>query len=255
MWWNAMSTLQQVAFVIACAATLILIVQIILMFIGSAGSDDVSDISGGGATDISVDGDVADVSGGDIDVDVNVDADVPDVDLDGDTDISVDADADAQVGDTDIIHPGRRFAPFGFKLLSLRSILAFITIGAWVLYTACYGLAWYYSLIVAIACGFAAACGMAGAMLGMEKLQSNGNISIKNAVGKIGTVYLTIPPRRSGFGKVNVLVQERYAEYDAVTDCDEPIPTSAEIEVIGTTVDKLIVKKFKKPSIVVENVK
>ena len=93
-------------------------------------------------------------------------------------------------------------------------------------------------------------------MVGMEKLQSNGAINIKNAIGKIGTVYLTIPPRRSGFGKVNVLVQERYAEYDAVTDGDEPIPTLAEIEVIGAVgADKLVVKRYKKPSIVVENAK
>ncbi len=251
MWWNAMSTLQQAAFIIACAATLILIVQIILMFIG-ASSDSAADISSD-VSDISVDGDVSDV--GNIDVpdgsgDVSIDGDV------GDGDVSFDADADAPVGDTDLLHPGRRFAPFGFKLLSLRSILAFITVGAWVLYTACYGLAWYYSLLIALACGFAAACGMAGAMVGMEKLQSNGAINIKNAIGKIGTVYLTIPPRRSGFGKVNVLVQERYAEYDAVTDGDEPIPTSAEIEVIGAVgADKLVVKRYKKPSIVVENAK
>ena len=169
-----MSTLQQAAFIIACAATLILIVQIILMFIG-ASSDSAADISSD-VSDISVDGDVSDV--GNIDVpdgsgDVSIDGDV------GDGDVSFDADADAPVGDTDLLHPGRRFAPFGFKLLSLRSILAFITVGAWVLYTACYGLAWYYSLLIALACGFAAACGMAGAMIGMEKLQSNGAINIK----------------------------------------------------------------------------
>ena len=61
---------------------------------------------------------------------------------------------------------------------------------------------------------------------------------------------------RTGFGKINVLIQERYAEYDAVTDSSEPIPTTAEIKVIGHTgANVLLVQKYKKPSIVIEDIK
>ena len=147
--------------------------------------------------------------------------------------------------------------PFGLRLLSLRSIIAFITIGSWMCYTLCYtALPLWGAILISVASGFAAACAMAGALIGMEKLQGNGNLNPNNAVGKVGTVYLTIPPNRTGFGKINVLIQERYAEYDAVTDSSEPIPTTAEIKVIGHTgANVLLVQKYKKPSIVIEDIK
>lgn len=242
MWWNSMSTFQQVVFIIACAATVVLIVQIILMFVGADhGGEldvdaDVSDI--GGAGELS---DASEMSGAsDIGLDLDADADVP---SGGISDAS--GDGDVTTGNT----------PFGFRLLSVRSILAFFAVGSWVCYTVCYALDWYYALLIAIGCGFAAACAMAGAMIGMEKLQSSGNMNIKNAVGKIGSVYLTIPASRGGKGKVNVLVQERYAEYDAVTDCSDPIPTATEIKVIGYVENNvLLVERYKKPSITVETI-
>lgn len=230
MWWSSMSAFQQTLFVLACAATFVLVMQIVLMLIGNASDADIDasdgDISGGGITDVDGADDVLDVSGGGA------------LDVDGDSDIS---DHGASV-------------PFGLRLLSLRSIIAFVAIGGWVGYTVCYALDWYYALIIALACGFAAACAMAAAMLGMEKLQSNGNLNPLNAVGKTGTVYLTVPPERSGKGKVNILIQERYAEYEAVTDSGSPLPTASEIKVIGHVgANVLIVEKYKKPSITIEN--
>lgn len=267
MWWNSMTVFQQAMFIIACAASLFLIIQIILMLISGA-SD--SDISGGGVSDA----DASDVGGGGI-----TDYDgggVSDFDggmggaFDGNSDISgslssaldggisdaaVGGNADAELSSDGATHGATM--PFGLRLLSLRSIIAFITIGSWVGYTLCYtALPLWGVIIIAVACGFAAACCMAGALIGMEKLQGNGNLNPANAIGKVGTVYLTIPPHRTGFGKVNVLIQERYAEYDAVTNSNEPIPTSAEIKVIGHTgANVLLVEKYKKPSIVIENQK
>ena len=55
---------------------------------------------------------------------------------------------------------------------------------------------------------------------------------------------------------MNVLIQERYTEYEAVTDDGDPLPTTAEIKVlkhIGANV--LLVTKYKKPSITIETVK
>ena len=59
MWWNSMTVFQQAMFIIACAASLFLIIQIILM-LASGASD--SDISGGGVTDA----DASDIGGGGI---------------------------------------------------------------------------------------------------------------------------------------------------------------------------------------------
>ncbi len=244
MWWNSMSTFQQTMFIIACVATFLLVLQILMMLIG--GSND-ADAIGGGLTDGGDGFDLADGADGDFS------GDIPSM-LDGGGSVG---DSGANDGAPDVSDTGGgALAAFGLRLISLRSIIAFLAIGGWVGYTLCYSLDWYYSLIVALVCGFAAACGMAGAMLGMEKMQSSGNLNPQNAVGKIGTVYLTVPPARQGHGKVNVLIQERYTEYEAVTDDGDPLPTAAEIKVlkhIGANV--LLVTKYKKPSITIETVK
>ena len=60
------------------------------------------------------------------------------------------------------------------------------------------------------------------------KLQYSG-ANIRNAVGKQGTVYLIIPPKGKGKGKVSVVVQERLREFDAVTESKEDIPTGSQI--------------------------
>ena len=245
MWWNDLTTLQQVMFIIACVATAILVLQIILMLVSGAhdGSFDSAD-----APDV------------DLDTDVDVDIGHADgcdcgcgtgsVDIDGD--MGVDSIDDVSDGSHDVGVSHRM--PFGMRLLSFRSILAFITLGSWVCFAACYELTWYYSVIIAVACGMVAACGMAAALLGMEKLQSNGVINPRNSIGKVGSVYLTIPAYRSGRGKIHVLVQERYAEYDAITDSATPIPTGAEIKVVGVAENNvLIVEDVKDSKLVVEH--
>lgn len=255
MWWNNMSTFQQAMFIVACATTLVLLVQIILMLV--SGSSD-ADIPGGGISDA----DASDFGGSGL-------SDIGASDIDGagvssvfdgsggglsDSALGGSGDIDGSASGTDGSHGATM--PFGLRLLSLRSLIAFVSVGAWVGYTLCYVLDWYWALIIALVCGFAAACGMAAALIGMEKLQGNGNLNPVNAVGKVGTVYLTVPPHRTGFGKVNVLIQERYAEYDAVTDSDEAIPTTSEIKVIGHTgANVLLVEKYRQPSIVIENTK
>ncbi len=262
MWWNSMSVLQQVMFIIACAATSILVIQIILMLIGGA-SDGDADIDVGGGAD--VDADISLDGASDVDADIGIgsmaDFDEPPSVIGGHGGISdgslLDADADASdASDAYSAAPksGGSILPFGLKLLSLRSILAFIAVGAWLCYTLIYVMPVYGAILVAVVGGFAAACGVAAALVGMEKLQSSGNINPNNTVGKIGTVYLTIPANRSGQGKINITVQERYAEYDAITDSDEPIPTGTEIQVtahVGSNV--LLVKRYKKPNITIEN--
>lgn len=246
MWWNSMSVLQQVMFIIACAATSILVIQIILMLIGGAGDHD-GDFSVGG-------------HGGDFDGDVGsmADFDEPTSVIGGQGGILDGglADADIDVSGDHLDTPptqGGSVLPFGLKLLSIRSILAFVAVGAWLCYTLPYVLPVYGAVIISVVGGLAAACGVAAALVGMEKLQSSGNINPVNTVGKIGTVYLTVPPLRSGQGKIHILVQERYAEYEAVTDSDEPLPTGAEVQVaahIGSNI--LLVRKPRKSNITVE---
>ena len=43
-----------------------------------------------------------------------------------------------------------------------------------------------------------------------SKMTSSGNINIKNAIGTNATVYVPIPERRTGYGKINVTINYYY---------------------------------------------
>ena len=77
------------------------------------------------------------------------------------------------------------------------------------------------------------------------KLRNDGNLDNKNALGTSGRVYLTVPPSRSGEGKVNVLLQGSYVELEAVTDEIEAIPTGTEVVVTGISGQTTLVVKKK----------
>ena len=60
------------------------------------------------------------------------------------------------------------------------------------------------------------------------KLHQDGNVRPEGAVGKNARVYLTVPGQNSGKGKITVSLQERTAEYAAVTDGTE-LPTGTDV--------------------------
>ena len=64
-------------------------------------------------------------------------------------------------------------------------------------------------------------------------LNSSGNERIGNAVGRQATVYIPIPATRKGAGKVQLSMQNRIVEYQAVTDDAEPLKTGETVEVVG----------------------
>ena len=199
-WWNGLSGYQHVLFVIACATTLIMIVQIIMMLFG-----------------------FGDDSSFDVDTDVDMSADGGDIYND----------------------EGMGLTIFGMRILSVRTILAFFAIGSWVIFTLVEVLPVWAATLLGIVAGVLAAFGVAFMMKSVEKLQSSGNVEIQNAVGKTAEVYLTVPAKRSGTGKVNVFVQERYVEFDAVTDDEEPIKTGAMAKIVATlNQGTLIVESF-----------
>lgn len=184
-WWNGLHSFQQVLFVIACASTLFMIVQIILLAVGSGDND---------AT------------------------------FDGDTSID----------DVDTINDGGvGLTIFGLRILTVRSIIAFLAVGSWLTFALFYPIE-FWAILPGVAAGIAAAFCIALFMKAMDKLQGNGNLDVENTVGKTAEVYLTVPAARGGAGKVNVYVQERYAEMDAVTDCDRALKTGERVTITGT---------------------
>jgi hypothetical protein len=65
------------------------------------------------------------------------------------------------------------------------------------------------------------------------RLQAQGNLDYRFSIGLQGEVYLSVPPERTGTGKVNITLQERLIEAEAVTDDKERLPTGSRIRVVG----------------------
>lgn len=86
-------------------------------------------------------------------------------------------------------------------------------------------------LAVAAGAGLLGLFLMALLMRGLTKLEAEGTAHIEQALGEQAVVYLTIPARNSGAGKITVKVQNRFMEYHAVTD-HEAIPTGTAVEVV-----------------------
>lgn len=200
-WWDSLSVAAQVFALIAIPSTLVLVIQTVLMLIGIG-------IENADADGIELDNMFADH---DTDVDGVFDHDTPDGDID----------------------------PSGLdslRLFTLRGIIAFLVVFGWVGYvmeTA--NVVLPLTLIVSTVCGFAMMTLLALLIRTIMRLRNDGNIDNRNAVGVSAKVYLTIPAKRNGEGKINVMIQGSFVEREAVTDEPEDIPTGCEVVVTGVS--------------------
>jgi hypothetical protein len=65
-----------------------------------------------------------------------------------------------------------------------------------------------------------------------RKLHAAGNMDTANAVGLVARVYIRIPARNQGKGKVQVLVQGRTAEFQAYTRAERDLESGTEARII-----------------------
>lgn len=211
-WWDSLDFISQMFACVAIPATLVLLIQTILMFIGL---DSDSDASDGLSLDDSFDGEGLEIDDSVFDGDFS----------DGETDISGLAE---------------------LKIFTVRGLIAFLVVFGWVGYVMNNsGVTLWLTLIVSIVCGFLMMTALAVLMRYVMKLRNDGNIDNKNAIGVSGKVYLTIPAERAGEGKINVLLQGSYVERAAVTDETEDIHTGSEVVVVGLSGQTTLVVKRK----------
>ena len=76
-----------------------------------------------------------------------------------------------------------------------------------------------------------------------SKLVESGNLNIKNAINKTGTVYIPIPGSRRGEGKIQILVQSSLREIDAITDETENILTGTLVIVTDVLNNNILLVK------------
>ncbi len=210
MWWESLSSLQQVMFIIATVATALMIILIIMMLIGMDHGE-------------AFDGDV----GGDMDLHMD-DTDVDSGDFDH---------------DADVFNHESFFSIGGLKIVTIRGVLAFLSIGGWVVYLMAESSPIWLALLVGFICGSAAAVLLAYAMRAIFRLESSGNLDYGTAVGKIAIVYIRIPKSGSGQGKVMFTHQGKMVEVDAITKDSEDILTKKEVKIVGLENETTLIVK------------
>ena len=148
------------------------------------------------------------------------------LDAGGDADIEIDGDTDLDDADMD--------GSAGFRFFSIRGVVAFFTLFGWMGALLGAGpMDRALVILIAAASGLLAMLLIALIFYGVSRLQSSGNIRYTNALGHTAEVYLTIPPARKGMGKVQIILQERLIEVNAMTDKETSIPTGAAVKVTG----------------------
>ena len=134
------------------------------------------------------------------------DVDAPDVDLDG---------GDVDSGDADV---GSGSAISLARFLSFRVIVAasafFGVLGLWADSAKLHPMV---SLAIALLGGWVAGAAVAFIMGFINKLQSSGNVKMESAVGKTATVYIPIPENKTNTGKIQLSIQGRIDEMEAMT--------------------------------------
>ncbi len=118
----------------------------------------------------------------------------------------------------------------GLHFLSWRTLIAFFVGFGWG------GMAFYewtktpyIALIAGTAIGFAFMLLVFWLMGQIFKLRDFGNISYANAVGKVATVYISLPPNRESAGQVQVVVQGRLREVSAISDEPERLQPGTKV--------------------------
>ena len=184
--------------------------------------------------------------GGADDIDISADAEIgADLELDSDINNISDA-ADGLYGSQEVLGDADISGMDGLRIFTVRGIIAFLVVFGWVgmALEAAHAPLWV-SLLMATVSGIIIMIVLAAMMRAVLKLRDNGNTDNRNAIGVAGKVYLSIPPERSGEGKVNIMLQGAYVERDAVTDEEEPIPTGCEVVVVALSGQTTLVVKRK----------
>lgn len=195
-WWNEITTVEQVLYILAASSTILLLIQTVLSMVGlDSDADVLNDEIGHTGLDLaaSVSGDEAESKG------------------------SADSRSDS----------------VSLRIFTIRGLLSFFAIGTWVtivLYKAT--ASWLVSFSVGAVVGILTLILIAKGFQLVMKPNSAGIVDIREAVGTEGEAYCTIPPRGEGKGKVSVMIQNKLCVYGAIAYEDKKIPTGSHVRIL-----------------------
>lgn len=138
----------------------------------------------------------------------------------------------ADAGDFDMEGPEEH--PSGAHVLSVRTVVAFFVGFGWTGVIASANpiseVSTTVAVAVAVGLGFGAV--IFYLMRFLHDLRHSGTLNYENALGEIGTVYLPIPAGMQGSGKIQVVVQGRLKEIQALTRHTQRLENRARVRVV-----------------------
>jgi hypothetical protein len=198
----------------------VLAFQFVMMLMGLGDDDGGGAVSADHVTSIHGEGLDADVLGG-------VDGDA----LSGDAGGGFDGSDHTWKEVADMGHVGTHWF---YEILSLRTLSAALTFfGLTGKMMRAYDYSTISSLVWATLAGAASMYFVYWLFQQIFKLQHAGNENVRNAIGLPAKVYVPIPGKRGGAGKVTFRLQDRLVEYQAVTEDDQKLRTGEDVVIVG----------------------
>ncbi len=122
----------------------------------------------------------------------------------------------------------------GSSLLSVKPITGFFLGFGWSGGIALdNGLSVTVSALIALGVGGVMMVALAALIRAIYSLRTDGTRKINDAVGAIGTVYVTLPPSRGAGGQINVTVSGRLETMPALNAALRAIPSGEKVKVVG----------------------
>ena len=154
----------------------------------------------------------------------------------------IDSDFDAEIDmDVDMVDG----LSMTFHLFTIRGIIGFFMVFGWTGVILTGDLSQIAVFFISLGTGLIMLFLIALIYYFFEKISQEGNMDIKDAIGKQGSVYIPIPNRNEGIGKVQIVVGESLKTLDAIAK-DKPITTGSQVKVIGIINQMLEVEEIKK---------
>jgi len=160
--------------------------------------------------------------------------DVGDLAHDVSVDVHTDASADAHTDDTQGDESGQHGSSWLFGVISFRTLVAasaFFGLAGLASESAGYHLP--MQLLIATGSGAGAMFAVHYLVKQLGRLNQDQTLRVHRALGQVGTVYIPIPAQKGSSGKIQLALQNRIVEYEAITSSDEKLPTGAKVRVIA----------------------
>jgi len=144
-----------------------------------------------------------------------------------------------EMGDADAAIEGDE--GIGFQFFTLKGLIGFFTLFSWSgLACIAGGVAPVVTVVISIVCGLLMMFILGSIFYLMSKLTESGSLKLKNAIGRIGEVYIPIKAKRGAIGQIQINIQGSVRTLQALTDDEEDLSSGVVVQVNAIINDQIL---------------